>query len=815
MARAHRQWTGGGAWRGLMSQVEIIVGRGWKEDVRYLSALDPLRPAESAMSLLEICDIIDIVVDGTNLTASIPEEAIFGVVGGLLEGLVALSQGTRTKVILEFPHEPWELVLVARERKLFVSAYSLGREKQVVARDLPIDAAAFVGALTEAAEELLRELFSISERFSSDRYVRQLSQWLGVLKRGRQLSYGAAVPIEREPLADRASATSSTEGLTLGYELVSDDAGLRGYHGEQVFDLHALLFAGTLRAELGDAAVELSPRYPFLGMGSLLDRARQLLSHLEARSEGTLELIEPLPHLDFKVRDEGSRWEVEVSGERWSVSPTECLDRMLTLAELFVQDLLELNPRLELNQRFVDLDEEVQNLRRWHRDLCGNDLYHDAPEAYLRAQGHMQPEEPEAAPAPGFAWPLSEVHTLFPRARWEYRRAGLDLSTARLVGSGLLVSTPISTVMLDARSGQERWIWSEARSPVEARWRARAAGPWVVVAEGQGRVRWLEVASGAPAGSVALGTGFGALHEVAYYPAERLLVVASDQGKMAGVDLDREVVRWRFAVGPARFSALIFDGPLICARTTEGQLIALSPGQGQVLWRVRIGGHSENGVMVHQGRYYAVTHDAHHRGSTVHACYPFTGRSVWQVRLAGWVCGSPSFIDQWMVVPVERHGQVSLCGIALEAVQPQVSWRIDLLSAGLYEPTPALPIEIEGQWHGIVRTDRGETTCFRVVDGEVRWQAMPAREKLLLYGNLELFTIGDALLSVGEEVSVRALHSGRRLHTFEAMESPEQALLSAPFQLILGEQATEHGEDDVLAAWSVDHFMAVLEGGGG
>src|SRR5690554_1544522 len=364
MARAHRQWTGGGAWRGLMSQVEIIVGRGWKEDVRYLSALDPLRPAESAMSLLEIRDIIDIVVDGTNLTASILEEAIFTVIGGLMEGLVALSQGTRTKVILEFPHEPWELVLVARERKLFVSAYSLGRDKQVVARDLPIDAAAFVGALTEAAEELLRELFGISERFSSERYVRQLSQWLGVLKRGRQLSYGAAVPIEREVLADRASATSSTEGVTLSYELVSDDAGLRGYHGEQVFDLHALLFAGTVRAELGEAAVEVATRYPFLAMGSLLERARQLLSHLEARNEGALELIEALPYLDFKVRDDGGRWEIEIAGVRWSVSLTECLDGMLSLAELFVQDLLELNPRLELNQRFVDLDEEVQSLRR-------------------------------------------------------------------------------------------------------------------------------------------------------------------------------------------------------------------------------------------------------------------------------------------------------------------------------------------------------------------------------------------------------------------------------------------------------------------
>ncbi|RAL20562.1 hypothetical protein DL240_16120 [Lujinxingia litoralis] len=796
-----------------MSQVEIIVGRGWKEDVRYLTALDPLRPAESTMNLLEIRDIIDIVVDGTNLTALIPEEAIFAVIGGLMEGLVALSLGTRTKVILEFPHEPWELVLIGHAGQLLVSAYSLGRDKQVVARNLPMNSGSFVRAVCEAAEDLLRELFGISERFSSERYVRQLSQWLGTLKRSRLPAFGARVPIAGELPADRASATSSSQGLTLSYEFVGRDEALRDYDGEQTFDLHALLFDGTLRAELGEDDVELATHYPFLAMGSLLERARQLLSHLESRADGGLELIEALPYLDLKVRDDGDRWELESGGYRWSVAPPECLDRMLSLGELFVQDLAELNPRLELNQRFVDLDEEVQKLRRWHRDLCGNDLFHDSPEEYLRAQGHLEPEALPRTPTPSFAWPLSQVHTLFPQRRWEYHRSGLDLEGLQVVGEGLLVSTPIATMMIELESGRERWSWTEARSAVGAEVRARVAGPWVVVTEGEGKVRWLDATSGVPAGSAALGTGFGALQEVAYYASEDLLVVASDQGKIAAVELSRGVVRWRFGAGPARFSGVLFDGPLLCARTTEGQLLALSPKSGDVLWRVRVGSHSETGVSAHQGRYYAITHDPHHRGSTIQAYYPFTGRSVWQLRLNGWVCGPPSYIDQWLVVPVERHGQVTLCGIALEAVQPQVSWTLDLLSAGLYRPTRALAVMLEGVLHGIVRTDRAEMTCFRLADGEIRWRVTPGKETLLLYGNLDLFALGDALISVGGGVEVRALSTGRTLHAFEAVESPEQALLTAPFQLIMGEQATEAGAEDRISAWRTDHFMAVLPGG--
>ena len=41
-----------------MAGVEIVLGRGWEEHVRFLSELRPHRPADTSLDLLEIYDIV-------------------------------------------------------------------------------------------------------------------------------------------------------------------------------------------------------------------------------------------------------------------------------------------------------------------------------------------------------------------------------------------------------------------------------------------------------------------------------------------------------------------------------------------------------------------------------------------------------------------------------------------------------------------------------------------------------------------------------------------------------------------------------------
>jgi len=245
-------------------------------------------------------------------------------------------------------------------------------------------------------------------------------------------------------------------------------------------------------------------------------------------------------------------------------------------------------------------------------------------------------------------------------------------------------------------------------------------------------------------------------------------------------------------------------------QSSEGVLAALNPRSGEVLWKIRTGGTPESPVTFHQGRVYALTHDQLHQGSTITSLYPFTGRSVWQVRLPGFASGAPSFIDHWMVLPVERHGQIILIGIDLEAVDPRPNWQIHLSSAGVDRPTPVLPVIIDGHWHGLVRTDRAELTCFRVSDGLLTWRVMPTSETLLLYGNLPLFRIREAVVNVSRTVDLRHIETGKLLHSFSAIEAPEFGFLASPFSLLLGEQAPQVDEIDQLTAFNVDHFLAVV-----
>ena len=800
-----------------MNSVDISVGHRWEDDVRHIHSLRARRPADSSLDLLELRDIIDIVIDGTNLTASISEEAIFGLVGSLLSALVELSDGERHKAIVEFHHKPWELVLVPDGPSLQLSLYSVDRRRNVVARDLPIDSRDFVDAICEVAEEMLTGLFRISEHFSSDQQVRQISQALATLKRASPIQFPPRTVSDGDgDVGVRVGSTSSSGGLTLDYHFDGDDLALRRYRGEDVFDLHALLFDGELKAEFDDQTLLLSDRYPFFAIADLLDRTRQLFNQLEGQPDASFCIDEPLPYLDVTVEGQPRRWSLhfgDVDGDcerTWMASPAQCLDALVSVAELFVQDLADTNPNLEVNQRYLDVSREVEKLRDWHRDLCGDNQYHDRPEDYLRQQGHLEPQSPTEPEAPSVPWPLSEMHTVFPNRMWNLRASSIDFSTLTLTAHGLVVATSEALLCLDPSSGETRWSveFDNNRGPDGT---MSVTGDHLVVCHSDNRLSVVDLSSGRTEGCVELEGGLRRLVGAARYTPRGLTVAAGHQGAIVGFRPGDATPQWTRKTGPGTINSAVFDGPLVCIQSTEGVLTTLNPESGQTLWKVRIGGTPELAIASHQGRLYSFTHDPLHGGFTIHALYPLTGHTIWQQRLDGVICGPPTFIGQWMLCPIERRGQIQLAAIDLEAIDPKINWRLELSSAGVDEPTPVLPAEIDGTPHGLIRTDRAELTCFSVADGAVRWQSMPADQTLLLHGNLPLFRIGEAVINVSNTVDLREMATGRLLHSFSAIEAPEFSFLAAPFRLIFGERAPGDDQAHQLTAYSVEHFLALVE----
>ena len=70
--------------------LDILLGTSWKVDARCLARLYTYEKGEDRFDFTPIVDIIDIVVEGTNITSRLPEESIFCVMHELT--VMAASQ---------------------------------------------------------------------------------------------------------------------------------------------------------------------------------------------------------------------------------------------------------------------------------------------------------------------------------------------------------------------------------------------------------------------------------------------------------------------------------------------------------------------------------------------------------------------------------------------------------------------------------------------------------------------------------------------------------------------------------------------------
>ncbi len=786
-----------------MARLEIVVGQDWQDDVRYLSELRPFRPADAPLNLVEIRDIFDLVVDGRNLTACIDEESIFALVAQLVESMVDLIEGRLNKAIIEFPTEPFELVLVPDADRLLITLYSVDRHRQVIALDTPVDAESFVQKLSHTAEDLLAVLLRIDERFSSDAFVRSFSADLSGLRRLK----GWSLPRRNKPeVRALAGSAASRRGFTITYALEDLGAAVE-YQGEHVFDLHALTVRGTLTCEFRTEISTLVDDYPLLGLQAMMRRVRELLNLLESNRD-IFECASELHHLEFRVEADGPTWRTTLAGIEFESGANECLDMLLSLAELMVNDVLGINGRLQLNQRFVDLKNDVDDLRAWFEDLSETNQYLERPEIYLEEHAHVRPLERTQEEAT-FGWPMESVRALYPTQKWVFRTPRIHFAAMTRAEDTILVPTTERLIAIDAQSGEELWRASEKGGASLSSY--TLSGRKALLANERAELHLVDLRTGEDRGRVdatQLGT---LLLDSAHYPDSDLTVVADFHGQITGFDPNTRANRWTHGAGHGYLTGVEFEGPLVCTLSSPGFLETLDSLTGRVLWKVRLGGVADSGPHAHQGRIYTFSHDPMTRQMTVQAFHPYTGRTAWQVRIEGWLAGQPNFIDDWLILPIERHGQVQLVGLNLEAYEPGPDWSLDLRSAGLDRPTALVNVDFDGEPHAIVRTDRAEITCFRLSDGALRWRSDPEGENQLLFRNLDMTVVRDSLMTVTDCIEFRSLENGEVLHRIgDVLEAPEYLQAVGNLTLLFGEPGS--GElGDRLVSMQLEHFLAVVE----
>ncbi len=789
-----------------MARLELVLGSDWQDNIRYLSEL-PFRPSDSPINLMEIRDIVDLVVDGTNLTADIEEECIFGIVAQLVEGLASLAAEQQTKVLVEFPVEPYELALVPDGEDLLLSLYSVDRAREVLAHNIPVNAQEFAEVVAQAAESLLTEVLKIHERFSTDPFVRTFSADLSRLRK--------LPPFEFKPLRHLAltnssyGVTSSSAGLTLSYE-ITELSDLARYAGEHVFDQHALLIEGTVQAELAGGQVTLNEHYPVLVTHAILRRCRELLNLIEGGRAGYT-CKSQLHHLIFDVKSEGGSWTVRL-GRRGNVhelklQPAQCLDAFLTLCELILAEIRRIAPSIAVNQRFSDLQQDARDLRAWFEDLSQTNKYLERPEEFLEEHAGMQPSPDESGQSLTFSWPFESVRALYPTTKWKFEISRVHFAAVTKTATRLLIPTSEVLVGLDIESGEECWrARQRAGIPLSS---YAVSGDLLLLANEAGDV-WLSRAEDGQDIGRLQDCHSSLLLDVAHYQKNDVGVVADFHGQLAGFDASSGEGLWEHTTGHGYLTGVVFDGPLICALSSPGVIQALAPLTGELLWKVKLGGVADAGPFVHQGRVFAVSHDPVTKHHAVHAIQPFTGRAAWHLRVEGTLARKPDFVGDWMLLCVERHGRIQLLGANIEAPEPAVDWSIELMSAGIDSPTSVAHFVLDGKSVGVIRTDRGELTCFALETGEIVWRSMPESPGSLLFHNLNPVVVRDSLMTVSETIELRSLADGHVMHTFgDVLEAPEFMCASGNLALIIGEPGRANSPDQMICL-TLGHFLAVV-----
>ena len=796
-----------------MSQFEIILGDSWRDNLAYLQQIHPRRPADQRIDLGAIRDVIDIVIDDQNVTSYVEEERLFEFFHILTDELVGLLTGQKLKSIIEFPSQPWELVIFPAEDSFLISVYSIDRQNRIVTHNKPVPEGHLSEAVIDTSETILRALYETSESFSSRQTVRAFSNKLAELKELTR----EGVP-EREPPHDIPSHglhhgnISRKTGLTLQYWL---DAGARGvaeYCGEHKFDFHALLAPGEIVIEHDRHEISLAYDYPILFVERILAQLRELLNSVESPESDVDAPASSGPNIAFYQTDDDN-WRVEVSTDRDNDSLTfhgqldEVFDLFLSSAQMILRDFLELNPKMELNHRFSDIVGTVEELEQWRAEQTSSNVYHNQPEAYIEDLGHWEPMKNPSVPKPGFEAAFESVDHLFPRMRWEEEYENIGFQLIQPTRTGLLVPTHHGLFLHDWETGRVRWRLIDEEgfsfSPIgEKLLIARdKKGLQLLDLEEQESIfeqRELSVSS------------WRHLVDAAEYPDQELIIAVDSYGRISGLDSQTGERKWHFGAKHGRFAGVAFEGPLVTALSAEGFLYALNPQNGELLWKIRLGGLTEHAPVFHQGRLYVFSRDAVTQKSTIHAFFPFTGREAWRARFNSRIAGPVSFADRWALIPGERAGQLMLQGIDLEATQPGVGWQLPLASAGIDPPSEVVETKLDGRPHGIIKTDRHELTCLELLDGQVRWQANLEDEQSFYHQNVPIIQIRDAVLAAGKKLQLRAIETGECLHQLNyPVQRPVFLAASGQLKVTVGEMGSSSSLDK-LVVFDLNHFLTEI-----
>jgi len=664
-------------------------------------------------------EVLDIFIQGTNVTATVDERHATCVLRDLAAALATLLGGPRGKAIVRFYDDAWELAVERFGKTALLSVYRAGSEPKALVHERPVVFEEVRQGVVDALSRALASPESPPSRRGELEAVTRLLLETKDRSEGEEValprSENVVVEIDKDAPISLAAEFFLRQAEKDTTRAPRSDGELRVERA----DLHALLFRGRMRAEIRGRAVELGEAPPFLVAERLLELAKNALGawergqdfHVRSSAGG---LLLGLRLSGVAAGEEsvalvlGSA-KVERGGDRAiytfpSLGLSDVAEAALAFGRALVRALLRRDRSQGENLRLSAFRQKLKETEECLREAKKTDSFvNPSPESY-RAYA-----EGAASPKPG-ATPPSRLRYA---PKWRALVPGIDLRGTFLCGDKLVVGSALEMACLDRQTGRMLWKTptSRATSVVTPTGVARVApdGEVSVHDFGTGEVTlrtWVAPRTAGPqAGCVVSAPGL-----------PRLLVVTEGDRHLVALDLLSGEPRWRYAWGKtAGALRLKRAGKLLYVATGDTALTALDVSTGAVVWRMRDRLRFRASPTVDTHDLYALSGAVHGAG-TLSIVDPFSGEVRSKRALTGVVTveGSPLVTNESVVLTLRERDGLRLLG--LDRTTAEV--RFDTKTAVAPVGTSWLPVDdlLVGN------TPDGHLLAVSGEDGRVRYR---------------------------------------------------------------------------------------------
>lgn len=708
----------------------------------------PLRAVPPSVSALH--GVVDVLVDGTNVTARIGQDHALPLLRDLAYAAADLACGRQRRATVRFydQRDAWALGLERVDEQILITVFQGGATPKVAVHERAVQGEALLRGVLSAIDDVLGGPAAPSP-IGAD------------LAAARRLLEGApwrALGTEPE-LAD-ISVAGQAEGavsFSTDLRLRAQPSNASGATEVERNDLHSLLFKAPFRYRVGDARRELTDTYPFLVAEALVHEASEVLEAWEAGRVLNHRVEAGGVFLTTRLTSDGNL-SIGIGGPRTAgarkastfpaVPVIGFVEAVVAFGRALARPILRHDRSQHSNLRMRAFREALRDLADALREAVREDAkYNESPESY-RAFASASPSSGASAEA----WGAGRLRF---SAAWQATVPSIDLHATFLFGERIVVGGAREMACIDRASGHVVW-----RTQVE-RGISIAAPAGVLRIASDGALAHYDLETGEMTLSTKLAARTGGMPAGAVVNAPglpKLAVVSEGERHITAVDLVTGEVRWRHALGRGRSFKVRRAGRLLVVSSAETTLSALDVASGETVWRVRDrqrfcrpATYDNNSLFVVTGENSPVTR----QNEVLHALDPWTGVTRWKHELPSGrrTLGAPLAAPDSVILVT--HDQRGAGFVAIDRESSAMRWSID---PG-FAPTSSAWLLVDGLL--IVNGERGEVAAIDVRTGTPRWQQRHERAlEADVPRHLDPVLRSGALFLPGHAVNVVRPHDG-------------------------------------------------------